>query len=119
MKLFLAAVCSLLLFTPTPTKAAADEAGFVSIFNGKDLTGWDGKPSWWEVEDGALTAQSTPEKPCKECNYLIWRGGQPADFELRADFKLSRSANSGIITPRASRATRACHFSRAAASLPA
>ena len=95
MKLFLAAVCSLLLFTPTPTKAAADEAGFVSIFNGKDLTGWDGKPSWWEVEDGALTAQSTPEKPCPKPHYLIWRGGQPADFELRLRFRLV-GGNSGI-----------------------
>ena len=75
---------------------SAMEEGFTSIFNGKDLSGWNGKPGWWTVEDGALTAESTPDKPCKECNYLIWRGGQPADFELRADFKLSRSANSGI-----------------------
>jgi hypothetical protein len=74
----------------------AAEDGFTSIFNGKDLTGWDGKPGWWTVEDGALTAESTPEKPCKKCNYLVWRGGQPADFELFADFKLSTSANSGI-----------------------
>jgi len=72
------------------------DVGFTSIFNGKDLSGWDGKPGWWSVEDGALTVESTPAKPCKECNYLIWRGGQPADFELLAEFKLSRSANSGI-----------------------
>ena len=76
--------------------AGATEAGFTPIFNGKDLTGWDGKPGWWKVEDGALTAESTPEKPCKECNYLIWRGGQPADFELMADFRLSGAGNSGI-----------------------
>jgi hypothetical protein len=72
------------------------EAGFIPIFNGKDLSGWTGKPGWWAVEDGALTSESTPEKPCQECNYLVWRGGQPTDFELLADFKLSRSANSGI-----------------------
>jgi len=75
------------------TKPDAD--GFVSIFNGKDLTGWDGKPGWWHVEDGALTAQSTAEKPCKKCNYLIWTGGKPGDFELRARFKLV-GGNSGI-----------------------
>ncbi len=74
----------------------AIEKGFTSIFNGKDLTGWDGKPGWWTVEDGALTAESTADKPCKRCNYLIWRGGRPADFELRADFVLSRKGNSGI-----------------------
>ncbi len=66
------------------------------LFNGKDLTGWDGAPGWWTVEDGALTSQSTPEKPCTECNYLIWTGGQPSDFELNAEFKLSESANSGV-----------------------
>jgi len=70
--------------------------GFISIFNGKDLTGWDGKPGWWTVQDGALTAESTLGKPCKVCNYLIWQGGQPADFELLADFKLTEKGNSGI-----------------------
>ena len=77
-------------------RLAPKEAAFTPLFNGKDLTGWEGKPGWWKVEDGALTAESTPEKPCKACNYLIWRGGKPADFELLADFKLSGSANSGI-----------------------
>lgn len=72
------------------------DVDFKSIFNGKDLSGWNGKPGWWRVEDGALTSESTPEKPCKECNYLIWRGDHPADFELLADFKLSSAANSGI-----------------------
>lgn len=76
--------------------AGTAEVDFTPIFNGKDLSGWIGKPGWWTVEDGALTSESTPEKPCKECNYLIWRGDHPADFELLADFKLSRSANSGI-----------------------
>ena len=66
------------------------------LFNGTDLTGWDGKPGWWKVVDGALTAESTPDKPCNECNYLIWRGGQPSDFELRADFRLTGAGNSGI-----------------------
>lgn len=76
--------------------AGAADAGFTPIFNGKDLTGWDGKPGWWKVEDGALTAESTPEKPCEAANYLIWRGGQPSDFELIADFRLSEAGNSGI-----------------------
>ena len=77
-----------------PTGAV--ENGFTPIFNGKDLSGWDGKPGWWTVEDGAITAQSTPQKPCPQPNYLIWRGGRPGDFELRAEFKLSPEANSGI-----------------------
>ena len=71
-------------------------AGETALFNGNDLTGWDGAPGWWSVEDGALTAQSTPEKPCKECNYLVWTGGQPSNFELTVEFKLSEAANSGV-----------------------
>ncbi|MBL9136497.1 MAG: DUF1080 domain-containing protein [Verrucomicrobiales bacterium] len=76
--------------------ASVSEAGFISLFNGKDLTGWDGMPGWWKVENGALTAESTPVKPCDQPNYLIWRGGQPSDFELIADFRLSGAGNSGI-----------------------
>lgn len=72
------------------------EPGFVPIFNGRDLAGWNGKPGWWKVEDGALTAESTPEKPCKECNYLIWRGDRPGDFELLAEYRISAQGNSGI-----------------------
>ncbi len=68
----------------------------VSLFNGKDLSGWEGAPGWWTVEDGALTSQSTAEKPCTACNYLVWKGGKPSDFELTCDFKLSAAANSGV-----------------------
>ena len=82
--------------TAVLTAAQAKVAAGVSLFNGKDVTGWDGAPGWWTVVDGALTAESTPQKPCTECNYLIWKGGQPADFELTCDFKLSASANSGV-----------------------
>ena len=78
------------------TAAQAKVPAGVSIFNGKDLTGWDGAPGWWKVEDGALTAESSAQKPCTACNYLIWKGGQPADFELTCEFKLSVSANSGV-----------------------
>jgi hypothetical protein len=77
------------------TPADDDRTGFVSLFNGKDLTGWDAKPNWWYVEDGAITSQTTPKKPCKKCNYLIWKGGKPGNFELRLKYKLV-GGNSGI-----------------------
>jgi HEAT repeat protein len=70
--------------------------GWRELFNGRDLTGWDGAPGEWRVEDGALTAQSTAEKPCKQCNYLVWKDGAPGDFDLLADFRLSAEGNSGI-----------------------
>ena len=75
---------------------ASADAAEQRLFNGTDLTGWDGAPGWWRVEDGALTSESTPEKPCKQCNYLVWKGGAPGDFDLVAEFRLSAEANSGI-----------------------
>ncbi len=77
------------------TCLAEAEEGFVSMFNGKDLTGWEGKPGGWRVEDGTITAQSTAEKPCIKHHYLMWRGGEPADFELRLSYKVI-GGNSGI-----------------------
>lgn len=80
---------------PAQTPAVADHAeaeGFVSIFNGKDLNGWDGEPGWWSVEDGALT--SLPHEPSKS-TYITWRGGQPSDFELTLEYRIE-SGNSGV-----------------------
>ncbi len=83
------------LISAASTSAEDAEKGFTPIFNGKDLTGWEGKPGWWRVENGAITGESTPQKPCPKSHYVIWRGGKPADFDLRMDFKLT-GCNSGI-----------------------
>ena len=37
-----------------------DATGFVSIFDGKTLDGWDGDPTFWRAEDGEIIGQSTP-----------------------------------------------------------
>jgi len=71
------------------------EHGFVPIFNGKDLTGWEGEQGFWSVEDGAITGISTPEKPVKRVTYLMWRGGKVADFELRFSYRIA-AGNSGV-----------------------
>jgi hypothetical protein len=75
--------------------AGEPEKGFTAMFNGKDLTGWEGAPGWWHVQEGAITCESTPEKPCTKCNYLMWRGGKPGDFELRLEYRLI-GGNSGV-----------------------
>ena len=78
---------------------AADETeeGFVSMFNGKDLTGWQGVPGWWEVRDGAIVAESSAEKPSDRTHYLYWKGGELADFELRCRYRVTgKGGNSGI-----------------------
>lgn len=74
--------------------AAADE-GFVSIFNGKDLTGWDGNPKFWSVQDGAITGETTKENPLKRNTFCIWRAGKVGDFELRLKFRYW-GGNTGI-----------------------
>ena len=75
-----------------------DEKGFKPMFNGKNLSQWETTKSgpWWHVADGVLTAESTPVMVCKTNDHLIWKGGTPGDFELRTEFRLSKSANSGI-----------------------
>jgi hypothetical protein len=75
--------------------AAADDEGFTSLFNGKDLSGWEGDTRYWSVEDGAITAQTTPDNLLKSNTFLIWRGGQPAGFELRVTYKI-KGGNSGV-----------------------
>jgi len=94
---FLHALSSLIAVLCLSGSAAEIEKGFTPMFNGKDLTGWEGLPGAWRVIDGAITAESTPEKPCKQAHYLMWRGGKPGDFELRLDFRLEGAGgNSGI-----------------------
>jgi len=79
------------------TAAAADsEADFKPMFNGKDLTGWEGAPGWWEARDGVLLSESTPARPCTRTHYLYWKGAEPADFELRCQWRMTGDANSGI-----------------------
>ena len=94
MSRFIAATLFALSLLIAPVRAA-DEEGFKSIFNGKDLTGWRGDTKFWSVQDGALTAKTTPENRLTYNTFLIWEGGQPGDFELRAKFKMV-GGNSGI-----------------------
>ncbi len=64
--------------------AAEAEDGFQNLFDGKTLDGWKAADmSFWSVEDGAITAKITPEHPLKANLYLIWQGGELADFELK------------------------------------
>jgi len=80
----------------TSAAAASVEDGFTPLFNGRDLAGWEGKPGFWSVEDGAITGQTTAKNPIGQAStYLIWRGGKPADFDLRVQFRLV-TGNSGV-----------------------
>lgn len=74
--------------------AVADD-GFVSLFDGKSLDGWDGNPDFWSVQDGVIQGKTTSEKPTKGNTFLIWKKGTLEDFELHAKFKIV-GGNSGI-----------------------
>ena len=70
--------------------------GWTQIFDGKTLNGWDGPSDVWHVEDGAIVGVSSTEHPSGTTN-IIWRGGEPANFELKVEMKLEGAgANGGI-----------------------
>ena len=68
---------------------------FVSIFDGKTLKNWDGNPKFWSVKDGAITGQTTKSNPTKGNTFIIWKGGETGDFELKLQYKIV-GGNSGI-----------------------
>ncbi len=75
--------------------AAQDAAGFTSLFDGENLSGWDGNPKFWSVKDGTITGQTTAENPTQGNTFLIWRNGTVEDFELRLSYRIV-GGNSGI-----------------------
>jgi putative heme-binding domain-containing protein len=80
-----------LLFVPL---VRSDE-GFTPLFNGKDLTGWEGNPALWSVEAGCLTGRTKSPQDLAYNQFLIWRGGVVKNFELRVTAKVAGN-NTGI-----------------------
>lgn len=72
------------------------ENKFVSIFDGKTLRQWEGDSIYWRVEDSAITGEVKPNNLLQNNSFIIWKGGAPADFELKGEFKISANGNSGI-----------------------
>lgn len=66
---------------------AAEEEGYVSLFNGKDLTGWTGDAKGYVVENGNLV--------CKPGGNLFTEK-EFADFSFKFEFKLAPGANNGV-----------------------
>ncbi|HET6220096.1 MAG TPA: DUF1080 domain-containing protein [Acidobacteriaceae bacterium] len=108
----IAAICLLLIYPSHGYQAPArhtgggftqpepidfnDHEGWTQIFDGKTMHGWDGSPEVWHVEDGSLVAESSPEHPSGTTN-ILWRGGEPSNFELKVEMKLEGAgANGGI-----------------------
>jgi hypothetical protein len=101
-KTFIALSCFVVLaFLPAMALSQISDAekaeGFVSIFNGKDLTGWEGNPALWKVENGSIVGATTADGPAHLTynQFLIWKG-VASDFVLRFDIKCTKGGNSGM-----------------------
>jgi len=65
------------------------------MFDGRTLAGWDGNPEVWRVENGTITAETTDARRIAQTQ-LIWKGGEPADFDWYLEIKLDARVHSGI-----------------------
>ena len=79
---------------PTPLDFK-DHEGYVSLFDGKTLAGWDGNPKFWRVEDGAIVGESTPTNPSGN-SYIVYKGMKAKDFTLKFEIKVEGEGGSGI-----------------------
>src|SRR4051794_25202505 len=79
------------LFT-VPLRAAEPPSGLQELFNGRDLSGWqgyNGRQEGWEVRNGLLRTSGTSK------NWLLTTQ-EFDDFELRLEYRLGEGANSGV-----------------------
>ncbi len=83
------------LFVIHTSRAAQPEKGFTKIFDGT-MKGWEGDPVYWKAIDGVLTGEVRPDTLLKQNSFVIWRGGEVADFELKLEYRVSAQGNSGI-----------------------
>jgi hypothetical protein len=75
---------------------AQPKGEFVQLFDGKTLKGWKGDTNYWRVEDGCLVGEIKPDKLLKTNSFIIWQGGEPSDFELIVEVRITNAGNSGI-----------------------
>ena len=85
-------ICVLTIFCMLVNVGAAAD---VELFNGENLDGWDGDPKFWRVEDGVIIGETTAEKQAEKNTFLIYRGDEFADFELRFEYQVT-GYNSGV-----------------------
>jgi len=72
-----------------------DHFGYVPLFDGVSLKGWDGNPKFWRVEDGAIVGESTRENPSGN-TYIAYRDVEAHDFTLKFEMKIEGSGGSGL-----------------------
>jgi choline-sulfatase len=78
----------------TASAVKPDQDGMVTLFNGRDLTGWEGDPQYWSVQDDALTGVT--DGTLKMNRFITWTGGKVRNFDLRVMVKVTPGGNSGL-----------------------
>jgi len=93
--LMLAVPCALSLALTAGAEAKKKEdkkdAGFVQLFNGKDLTGWKTHPddkAKWSVKDGCIFGEGP-------AGHLFSERGDYENFHFRIEAKINDKGNSG------------------------
>jgi hypothetical protein len=83
-----------------PVLPKADASGFIDLFNGKDLTNWEGLEGYWSVKDGVIDGSETKENSKQTFLILTASWAEPekfADFELHFKYKFATpGGNSGM-----------------------
>jgi hypothetical protein len=95
-----ALVASILSAAEPAATAIAEQAvstgDWRSLFNGRDLDGWDGDPRLWSVRDGVIHGETTPAATAAGNTFLIRKDLVVRDFELKLAFRCSATNNSGV-----------------------
>src|SRR5262245_15101300 len=81
-------------FTEPSPMEFDDHDGYVSLFDGASLKGWDGNPKFWRVENGAIVGESTAANPSGN-SYIVYRDLEATDFTLKFEIKIEGDGGSG------------------------
>jgi len=75
-----------------------EETAWQSLFDGKTLSGWSAPDmSYFRVEDGAITGETTTAHNPPRNQFIVWQGGEVADFEVTFEFRIfGPASNSGM-----------------------
>jgi hypothetical protein len=87
---------TLSLDSSSSAQASEQQADFISLFDGKSLDGWEFDPAYWSVKEGAMVGEITAATLLKNNTFIIWKGGELSDFELKVDYWISENGNSGV-----------------------
>jgi Domain of Unknown Function (DUF1080) len=82
-------------FTEPDPLDFSNHDGYVSLFDGQSLKGWDGNPKFWRVEDGTIVGESSRQNPCGN-TYLVYRDMKAKDFTLKFEMKIIGNGGSGF-----------------------